>query len=983
MKTSLKALFIGIFYAFLCVYTTNIVAQCDEDIVIDFQVSVDSFSVWNGCSIIEGSLVIKEIFGTSPITNLDGLNGITSIEGNLRIEDISAINLNGLQNLSSIGGNLIIERNYYLTTLNGLQNLSSIGGSLIVEGNNALTNIDGLQNVYDVGEDLIIGGSLIVGGHDVLANIDGLQNISSIAGDLTIFNTNALTNIDGLENISSVGGSLLVGSNDVLINIDGLQNIFSVGADLKISQNDVLTNIDSLINLSSIGEDLLIYNNSILTNIDGLANLSSIGENLIIQSNASLNSIDGLANLSTIGGSENLDGWIIIEENASLPNLNGLENLSSIEGALEIVDNDMLTNIDGLENISSVGSYLKIQYNDILTNIDGLVNVDTVMGNLQVWSNPMLSTCCFFIGLNIIDGDIHIFGNLPSCNSMEAIVYHCNYQEIQVQAFFDENENGIFDDGEKPMYESFNLEPSAIYSFSDDYGVGHLFLEEFGVYQLSINNLHPLWTINGPDIIQIEFLDNPFTDTLYYFPLIPDAEFTIQNIDIASSITRCNRETNYWLSYTNQGTTINSGYVELIPDELTTFVSANPPVDSIAGDTLYWFYEDLYPTHTNQIHLVYEMPGVAEFGEEIIGDEIVFEAVTQVETEAGGKIGRKTISSELVCAYDPNDKLVNPSGYGNENYTLFGDTLEYTVRFQNTGNDTAFTVVIEDELSEYLDLKTFRPIASSHDVRTQIDLETRIATFAFNDIYLPDSFVNEVASHGFVKYRILSNEGLAENTKIENTASIFFDFNPAIVTNTVSNQMVSVLPALPVMSASPNELNFGEIPLDESSYLPQTLVINNTGDLPLEIENFDFGNTAFNSGEIQTATIEGQNSLEVPIYFAPDEEGTYESELVLQSNVGNLSIVLNGTAILNTGLNTISNTSIKVFPNPNQGQFYLDAKGGKIVSYQIYNVLGEVILSEKSITDFTLIDMQKQSKGVYFLSIETEEGIFVEKIIVQ
>ena len=181
---------------------------------------------------------------------------------------------------------------------------------------------------------------------------------------------------------------------------------------------------------------------------------------------------------------------------------------------------------------------------------------------------------------------------------------------------------------------------------------------------------------------------------------------------------------------------------------------------------------------------------------------------------------------------------------------------------------------------------------------------------------------------------------------------------------------------------NPDELNFGEIVLEDMDMLTEILVINNIGDLPLDISSFDFENAAFNSGTIQTATIEGQDSLEVPIYFAPDEVGIYESELVLQSNVGSFSIALTGTAVVGTSLNELSNTSIKVFPNPNEGRFYLDTKDEKILSYQIQNILGDIILTERFVTDFTLIDLNKQAKGVYFLSIETEDGIFVEKIVV-
>ncbi len=74
----------------------------------------------------------------------------------------------------------------------------------------------------------------------------------------------------------------------------------------------------------------------------------------------------------------------------------------------------------------------------------------------------------------------------------------------------------------------------------------------------------------------------------------------------------------------------------------------------------------------------------------------------------------------VVCSYDPNDKQVYPAGIGEQHYTLINnDELIYTIRFQNTGNDTAFNIIIADTLSNHLDRSTFRPITSSHPMRYQ------------------------------------------------------------------------------------------------------------------------------------------------------------------------------------------------------------------------------------------------------------------------
>jgi len=106
------------------------------------------------------------------------------------------------------------------------------------------------------------------------------------------------------------------------------------------------------------------------------------------------------------------------------------------------------------------------------------------------------------------------------------------------------------------------------------------------------------------------------------------------------------------------------------------------------------------------------------------------------------------------------------------------------IRFQNTGTDTAFTVVIRDTISPHLNIETLRPGVASHDYRYDIE-ESNIAVFHFENIMLPDSNVNEVASHGFIKFNIQQKENNSIGTHIMNEADIYFDFNESIITNEV------------------------------------------------------------------------------------------------------------------------------------------------------------------------------------------------------
>jgi outer membrane protein assembly factor BamB len=138
---------------------------------------------------------------------------------------------------------------------------------------------------------------------------------------------------------------------------------------------------------------------------------------------------------------------------------------------------------------------------------------------------------------------------------------------------------------------------------------------------------------------------------------------------------------------------------------------------------------------------------------------------------------------ENIGAYDPNDKQALPRGYGPLHYLKPDTDIEYHIRFQNTGTDTAFTVVIRDTLSAWLDPGSVKPGAASHPYRWQLSGEG-VLSFTFDQIMLPDSNVNEPASHGFVKFFVSQYLGNPLGIRIENRAGIYFDFNAPIITNT-------------------------------------------------------------------------------------------------------------------------------------------------------------------------------------------------------
>jgi len=186
----------------------------------------------------------------------------TEIEGDVEIDGGNITNLNGLNALSNINGDLLIGRvnqpfggNDNLTNLVGLGTLNSIGGDLWISSNEALTSLTGLENLTS------IGGHLIVIWNDKLINLTGLENLSSIEGDVYIgvipmfpspgCGNNSLTSLAGLENLISIGGSLGIYRNDTLTSLSGLVNLTSIGDELEIRGNNALTSLTGLDNIEA------------------------------------------------------------------------------------------------------------------------------------------------------------------------------------------------------------------------------------------------------------------------------------------------------------------------------------------------------------------------------------------------------------------------------------------------------------------------------------------------------------------------------------------------------------------------------------------------------------------------------------------------------------------------------------------------------------------------------------------------------------
>lgn len=229
------------------------------------QAQVDSFQLDYGqCSRLPAGLRISSVSLDDPISNLFGLFGLESIDGNLVITGNDSLpNLLGLGSLVSVAGSLDVDDNSGLSSLVGLEKLQSVGSELRIRDNPLLINLDPLANLTT------LGGGLSFQGNTSLQNIEGLSGVTVIPANLSLFQS-ALTNLQGLANLTEINGNFSVQLSD-LIDFSGLESLQTIGGSLFLSSNTQLSSTSGLEQLSSIGNRLTVQSNSSLTDCAALA----------------------------------------------------------------------------------------------------------------------------------------------------------------------------------------------------------------------------------------------------------------------------------------------------------------------------------------------------------------------------------------------------------------------------------------------------------------------------------------------------------------------------------------------------------------------------------------------------------------------------------------------------------------------------------------------------------------------------------------
>jgi uncharacterized repeat protein (TIGR01451 family) len=369
---------------------------------------------------------------------------------------------------------------------------------------------------------------------------------------------------------------------------------------------------------------------------------------------------------------------------------------------------------------------------------------------------------------------------------------------VRGRVFYDRNANGVKDNDENyytgALVKSVKAGVRSLSSIASDGAFSNAIDTGLHITSLLFNQqYHTVVPISR----ESNFSTFNNTDSVdFAIQLIPgkkDLEITL----IPVSAVRPGFESTYRIVYKNAGTEPLSATVSLVKDPRQTFMSAWPVQTAIVNDSISWNLGTLQPFDTGFINIRLRQVSPPQL---MNGDTVTLR--TEISPIAGDETllnNQSSLLQRVTGSYDPNEKSERNSGAITATQVASREDLVYTILFQNTGTDTAFNIRILDTIDSKLDASTISLVATSHPYTFSIS-EDKYLTWTFRDILLPDSNVNEPLSHGFITYRIKPLSTVATGNVIRNSASIYFDYNTPIRTNTHETIVKPPAPLLPVVS---------------------------------------------------------------------------------------------------------------------------------------------------------------------------------------
>lgn len=372
---------------------------------------------------------------------------------------------------------------------------------------------------------------------------------------------------------------------------------------------------------------------------------------------------------------------------------------------------------------------------------------------------------------------------------------------VRLNVFIDSNNNGIQDSSEQNF-------PYGVFTYQINNGTVHNVYSSNGTLNLYesnplntynftcstdanyINACIPQYSIN-PSSYSNMVVSNGSGITTYNFPVtivpcVDSAVFLISN----SAGPRPNLTYNVRVLYKNFGNqTIPSGTITFTKDNLLSVVGVTPAGSTITPTGFTYNFTNLVPNQSVMLTVTLQVPNVPAVA---IGDLITNAVSLSIPTGDTNTLNNNSSLTQAVSnSYDPNAKTESHGGRIVHSSFTADDYLTYTIQFENTGNANAINIRVNDVLDAKLDETSIRMVRSSHAY--VLDRTNQNLTWKFNGINLPPSNGSATVGHGDFTFQVKPKPGYAIGDIIPNTASIYFDSNPAVVTAPCLTEFVQSL----------------------------------------------------------------------------------------------------------------------------------------------------------------------------------------------
>ncbi len=354
-------------------------------------------------------------------------------------------------------------------------------------------------------------------------------------------------------------------------------------------------------------------------------------------------------------------------------------------------------------------------------------------------------------------------------------------QRISGRVFLDENNNCLLESGEEADFRSwsFRLIGNNYSAFTFSTNGEYNFDVPVGTYTLDVNPPSELWNICDTTFT-IEVTD-PNQEIIQNIGVNTDEVCVDLEVFISSpTVKRCKINT-YYLTIKNTGTEgTDNAFVDVTPDSTFNLFKVKflGEHEELSNGKIRLYFGGLEVLEEKRARILFEENCTSELGQrhcvtaEGFSDNICTTSVNTSSTEYQNNIG----------PFDPNDmRVFNDLGFRALNFKEEDEQI-YHVRFQNTGTDTAENVEVVVSLDDSLDLSTLQIIDGSHDYISSFNDVSHLV-MRFDNIMLPDSFVNEPASNGYFRFKIKPFKDVIQGQAFNSYSDIYFDFNRPIRTN--------------------------------------------------------------------------------------------------------------------------------------------------------------------------------------------------------